>query len=98
MNPLLYRLSIIFSSLIISLFPATGADEVTVVFKNDSTYNGTDDTYIKRGAGFSGGMSNFGACKMMQVNEETRISLMRFDVSSLFKKYKKIKKYKSIKI
>ena len=27
---------------------------------------------------------------MMQVNEETRISLMRFDVSSLFKKYKKI--------
>ena len=90
MNPLLYRLSIIFSSLIVSLFPATGADEVTVVFKNDSTYNGTDDTYIKRGASFSGGMSNFGACKMMQVNEETRISLMRFDVSSLFKKYKKI--------
>ena len=47
MDPLLYRLSIIFSSLIVSLFPATGADEVTVVFKNDSTYNGTDDTYIK---------------------------------------------------
>ena len=84
------RYSIIITFLFFSLLPTAIANEVTAVFKNDLNYNGTDDTFIKRGAGFSGGMSNFGACKMMQVNEETRIGLMRFDVSSLFKKYKKI--------
>ena len=85
-----YRYGIIITFLFFSLLPKARANEVTVVFKNDLSYKGTDDTFIKRGAGFSGGMSNFGACKMMQVNEETRIGLMRFDVSSLFKKYKKI--------
>ena len=85
-----YRYGIIITFLFFSFLPKARANEVTVVFRNDSNYNGTDDTFIKRGAGFSGGMSNFGACKMMQVNEETRIGLMRFDVSSLFKKYKKI--------
>ena len=85
-----YRYGIIITFLFFSFFLKARANEVTVVFKNDLNYNGTDDTFIKRGAGFSGGMSNFGACKMMQVNEETRIGLMRFDVSSLFKKYKKI--------
>ncbi|MEC9112568.1 MAG: hypothetical protein VYA85_09915 [Verrucomicrobiota bacterium] len=85
-----YRYGIIITFLFFSLLPKARANEVTVVFKNDLNYKGTDDTFIKRGAGFSGGMSNFGACKMMQVNEETRIGLMRFDVSSLFKKYKKI--------
>ena len=85
-----YRYGIIITILFFSLLPKARANEVTVVFKNDLNYKGTDDTFIKRGAGFSGGMSNFGACKMMQVNEETRIGLMRFDVSSLFKKYKKI--------
>ena len=85
-----YRYGIIITFLFFSFLLKARANEVTVVFKNDLNYNGTDDTFIKRGAGFSGGMSNFGACKMMQVNEETRIGLMRFDVSSLFKKYKKI--------
>ena len=85
-----YRYGIIITFLFFSFLSKARANEVTVVFRNDSNYNGTDDTFIKRGAGFSGGMSNFGACKMMQVNEETRIGLMRFDVSSLFKKYKKI--------
>ena len=85
-----YRYGMIITFLFFSLLPKARANEVTVVFKNDLNYKGTDDTFIKRGAGFSGGMSNFGACKMMQVNEETRIGLMRFDVSSLFKKYKKI--------
>ena len=84
-----YRYGIIITFLFFSFLLKARANEVTVVFKNDLNYNGTDDTFIKRGAGFSGGMSNFGACKMMQVNEETRIGLMRFDVSSLFKLFSK---------
>jgi len=70
--------------------PVSAEEEKTVIFKNDAKYSGTDDTYVKKGSSFSGGMSNFGACEIMQVNETTKIGLIRFDVSSLFKKYKKI--------
>ena len=64
---------------------------VTVVFKNDSKYKGTDDTFVRKGSSFSGGMSNFGRCPTIEINEQTRLGLIRFDVSSLFKKYIKIK-------
>ena len=63
---------------------------VTVVFKNDAKYKGTDDTFVRKGSNFSGGMSNFGRCPTLEINEQTRLGLIRFDVSSLFKKYIKI--------
>ena len=63
---------------------------VTVVFKNDAKYKGTDDTFVRKGSSFSGGMSNFGRCSRIEINEQTRLGLIRFDVSSLFKKYIKI--------
>jgi len=68
------------------------ANESTVaaVFKNDATYKGTDDTFVRKGSSFSGGMSNFGRCPTIEMNEQTRLGLIRFDVSSLFKKYIKI--------
>ena len=68
------------------------ADEsvVTAVFKNNEKYQGTDDTFVRKGSAFSGGMSNFGRCPTIEINEQTRLGLIRFDVSSLFKKYIKI--------
>ena len=68
------------------------ADEsvVTAIFKNDEKYQGTDDTFVRKGSAFSGGMSNFGRCPTIEINEQTRLGLIRFDVSSLFKKYIKI--------
>ncbi|MAB59936.1 MAG: hypothetical protein CMO46_05265, partial [Verrucomicrobiales bacterium] len=53
--------------------PVSAEEEKTVIFKNDAKYSGTDDTYVKKGSSFSGGMSNFGACEIMQVNETTKI-------------------------
>ena len=66
------------------------ASAITVVFKNDAEYQGTDDTFVQNGGAFSGGMSNFGKCADMEINAETRIGLIRFDVSSLNKKYVQI--------
>ncbi|MDB4711208.1 hypothetical protein OAF75_00840 [Verrucomicrobiales bacterium] len=63
---------------------------VTAVFQNDANYKGTDDTFVRKGSNFSGGMSNFGRCPTLEINEQTRLGLIRFDVSSLFKKYIKI--------
>ena len=63
---------------------------ITAVFKNDAKYKGTDDTFVRKGSSFSGGMSNFGRCPTIEINEQTRLGLIRFDVSSLFKKYIKI--------
>ena len=66
------------------------ASAITVVFKNDAEYQGTDDTFVQNGGAFSGGMSNFGKCADMEINAESRIGLIRFDVSSLNKKYVQI--------
>lgn len=63
------------------------ATAITVVFKNDTDYQGTDDTFVLNGSTFSGGMSNFGKCAYIEINAETRLGLIRFDVSSLKKKY-----------
>ena len=66
------------------------ATAITVVFKNDTDYQGTDDTFVLNGSTFSGGMSNFGKCAYIEINAETRLGLIRFDVSSLKKKYVQI--------
>ena len=60
------------------------ADEsvVTAIFKNDEKYQGTDDTFVRKGSAFSGGMSNFGRCPTIEINEQTRLGLIRFDVSA----------------
>ncbi|MCH2368024.1 MAG: hypothetical protein MK554_12540, partial [Planctomycetes bacterium] len=60
-----------------------GGGEETAVFKNDDSYNGTHDTFLRNGNAFGGGMSNFGSCPTIESNEGTRIGLVRFDVSSL---------------
>ncbi|MCH2586204.1 MAG: hypothetical protein MK138_15690, partial [Planctomycetes bacterium] len=60
-----------------------GGGEETAVFKNDDSYNGNHDTFLRNGSAFGGGMSNFGSCPTIEVNRDSRISLMRFDVSSL---------------
>ncbi len=62
----------------------------TVVFTNTAEYSGTHDTFLRNGSAFGGGMSNFGNCSRIEVNQNTRIGLIRFDVSSLFEKYSEI--------
>ena len=59
----------------------------TVVFTNTAEYSGTHDTYLRSGSGFGGGMGNYGGCQGIEVNRDTLIGLIRFDVSSLFEKY-----------
>ena len=60
-----------------------GGGRETAVFKNDDSYNGTHDTFLRNGSAFGGGMSNFGRCPTIESNEGTRIGLIRFDVSAL---------------
>ena len=83
-NLLLFCLVCIFST------SYQAATAITVVFRNDTDYQGTDDTFVRSGNAFSGGMSNFGKCATIEINAETRIGLIRFDVSSLKKKYLQI--------
>ena len=67
-------------------------DEQTEVFTNDGDYTGTDDTFVVNAGPFAGGMSNFGKCPVFEVSKNSRYGLIRFDVSSLFVRYSKIKK------
>ena len=90
MNFTAWKYSRLIALILIINHPLLAEEDKTVIFKNDAKYSGTDDTYVKKGSSFSGGMSNFGACETMLINETTKVGLIRFDVSSLFKKYKKI--------
>jgi len=83
-NLLLFCLVCIFST------SYQAATAITVIFRNDADYQGTDDTFVRNGNAFSGGMSNFGKCTTIEINAETRIGLIRFDVSSLKKNTSKL--------
>ncbi len=67
-------------------------EEETKVFTNVGNYTGADDTFLVNAGPFAGGMSNFGKCPVFEVSKNSRYGLIRFDVSSLFVRYSKIKK------
>ncbi|MFP6613255.1 MAG: DNRLRE domain-containing protein, partial [Pirellulales bacterium] len=50
---------------------------------NIPDYDGTQDTYMINAGAFNGGASNFGVSKTLRVNRDTRLSVLRFDVSAL---------------
>ena len=85
MTSLKWRKILVFSLVCIFSTAHQAATAITVVFRNDTDYQGTDDTFVRNGNAFSGGMSNFGKCATIEINAETRIGLIRFDVSSLKK-------------
>ncbi len=86
MTSLKWRKILVFCLVCICSTAYQVATAITVVFRNDADYQGTDDTFVRNGNAFSGGMSNFGNCATIEINGQTRIGLIRFDVSSLKKK------------
>jgi hypothetical protein len=50
---------------------------------NIPNYDGTQDTYLINAGAFNGGASNFGTSPTLQANQDTRLSVLRFDVSAL---------------
>ena len=75
MNFTAWKYSRLIALILIINHPLLAEEDKTVIFKNDAKYSGTDDTYVKKGSSFSGGMSNFGACETMLINEN-RLSMV----------------------
>ena len=55
-----------------------------------SSYDGTQDAYVRSGNAFAGGASNFGGAPTLGINQSSRISLLRFDLSCLRDRFDEI--------
>ncbi len=81
--------------LVASVFMGRSAQSETITFKHGhpvisealgirvTNYDGTQDAYVRRGQAFGGGASNFGGAPVFGVDVDTRLALLRFDISCL---------------